>query len=159
MTEIKVKIVKLSEIKLNPDNPRTITAKAMANLVKSLQEFPDMMDLREIVVDEDMMVLGGNMRLLALKKIGAKEATAKIVKGLTPEQKLEFIIKDNSQFGAWDMDALSSEWDSLPLIEWGIDLPEAWMESESDEDEAGAKAINEITCPECGHIFKAVDNT
>ena len=133
--EIEVKIVKLSKIKLNPDNPRTITEKAMANLVKSLQDFPDMMSLREIIVDEKMMVLGGNMRLLALQKIGAKEATAKIVKGLTPEQKREFVIKDNAAFGEWDMDVLANSWGDLPLTEWGIGLPEEWAAPRNEEDQ------------------------
>jgi len=99
MVKIEVRQVKLSDIKPNTDNPRTITGKDMDRLVKSLQDFPEMMELREIVVDETMTVLGGNMRLLALRKIGAKDATAKIVKGLTPEQKREFVIKDNSNFG------------------------------------------------------------
>lgn len=125
MAKIEIKKVKLSEIKLNPDNPRTISKKDMDLLVKSLQEFPDMLSIREIVVDETMTVLGGNMRTLALRKIGAKEATAKIVKGLTPEQKREFIIKDNAAFGEWDMDLLSA-WDDLPLIDWGVKIPELW---------------------------------
>ena len=159
MTEIKTKIVKLSDIHLNPDNPRTITEKAMAKLVKSLQEFPDMMELREIVVDEKNEVLGGNMRLLALQKIGAKEATAKIVKGLTAEQKRRFIISDNSQFGEWDMDALSSEWDSLPLIEWGIDLPKAWMAPEPEDenqDNPDPEKPQVIICPKCQHEFSVL---
>jgi len=117
--EIEVKIVNLKEIKLNPDNPRRIGMKDIERLVKSLADFPDMMQIREIVVDETMTVLGGNMRTLALRKAGAKECTAKIVKGLTPEQKREFIIKDNSAFGEWDMDLLSG-WDDLPLVDWGV---------------------------------------
>ncbi|HSW62190.1 MAG TPA: ParB N-terminal domain-containing protein [Dissulfurispiraceae bacterium] len=117
--EIQIKAVKLSTINLNPDNPRRISNQDMDRLVKSLQEFPDMLNIREIVVDETMTVLGGNMRLLALRKIGAKEARAKIVKGLTPEQKREFVVKDNSAFGEWDWDALSG-WDDLPLSDWGI---------------------------------------
>lgn len=132
MVEIERKTVKLSSIRLNPDNPRRISDKDMARLVKSLQDFPEMLNLREIVVDESMTVLGGNMRLLALKKIGAKECTAKIVTGLTPEQKREFVIKDNSNFGTWDMDALSA-WDDLPLVEWGVDLPEDWLAEEKAE--------------------------
>jgi len=126
MVEISIKTVKLSTIKLNKENPRRISNQDMERLVKSLQDFPEMMKLREIVVDETMTVLGGNMRYLALKKIGAKECTAKIVTGLTPEQKREFVIKDNSQFGEWDMDLLSA-WDDLPLVDWGVDLPEDWL--------------------------------
>jgi len=124
MVEISIKTVKLSAIKLNPDNPRRIGNMEMDRLVKSLQDFPEMMKLREIVVDESMTVLGGNMRLLALRKIGAKETTAKIVKGLTPEQKREFMIKDNGSWGSWNMDELSA-WD-VPLIDWGVKIPEAW---------------------------------
>lgn len=124
---VETKQVKLSALKLNPNNPRRIGNKEMERLVKSLQEFPDMLSIREIVVDETMTVLGGNMRLLALKKSGVKECTAKIVSGLSPAQKREFIIKDNSAFGEWDMDLLSSSWSDLPLVEWGVDLPEDWL--------------------------------
>lgn len=127
---VETKQVKLSALKLNPDNPRRIGNKEMERLVKSLQEFPDMLSIREIVVDETMTVLGGNMRLLALKKSGAKECTAKIVTGLTPEQKREFVIKDNSGFGTWDMDALANMWSDLPLVEWGVDLPDDWLKKE-----------------------------
>ncbi len=130
---VETKQVKLSALKLNPDNPRRIGNKEMERLVKSLQEFPDMLSIREIVVDETMTVLGGNMRLLALKKSGVKECTAKIVSGLSPAQKREFIIKDNSAFGEWDMDLLSSSWCDLPLVEWGVDLPEDWLVEEKTD--------------------------
>ncbi len=127
MIEIEIKTVKLSEIKLNPDNPRRISNKDMDRLVKSLTEFPDMMQIREIVVDDTLTVLGGNMRLLALRKIGAKDCTAKIVSGLTPEQKREFVIKDNGFYGTWDMDALANSWGDLPLADWGVPLSEDWL--------------------------------
>ena len=132
MVTVDVKTVKLSAIKLNPDNPRRIGKVEMDRLVKSLQDFPDMMKLREIVVDETMTVLGGNMRLLALRKIGAKECTAKIVKGLMEGQKREFVIKDNAAFGEWDMDALANQWGDLPLVEWGVDLPDGWLEGDTN---------------------------
>jgi ParB-like chromosome segregation protein Spo0J len=119
---LEIKIVPLSAIKLNPDNPRRISAQNLDRLIKSLRDFPDMMELREIVVDETMMILGGNMRLLALRKIGAKECMVKIVSGLTPEQKREFTIKDNAAFGEWDRDLLASSWSDLPLAEWGVGL-------------------------------------
>lgn len=156
--KVEIKQVKLSEIKLNPDNPRTISKKDMDLLVKSLSDFPDMMDIREIVVDETMTVLGGNMRLLALKKSGAKEATAKIVTGLTKAQKREFVIKDNASFGSWDMDALANGWSDLPLADWGVDLPEDWLKdinfSPGTEDEQGKLDEKEPTiCPECGHSW------
>lgn len=124
--KIKSKIVKLSEIKPNPDNPRKITGLAIDRLVKSLREFPEMMSIREIVVDEDMMVLGGNMRLAALIKSKEVACAVKIVSGLTPEQKREFVVKDNGQWGDWDFGALAIDWVNLPLEDWGVDLPDDW---------------------------------
>ena len=140
--QVEVKTLKLSKVKLNPDNPRRISERDMDRLVKSLREFPDMMKLREIVVDETMTVIGGNMRVLALRKMGIQEATAKICKGLTPEQKREFVIKDNAAFGEWDMDALANGWSDLPLEEWGVDLPkDTRVEEESDAEPATERAI------------------
>jgi len=124
---VEVKKVKLTELKLNPDNPRTISKRDMDRLVKSLTEFPDMLSIREIVVDEKMTVLGGNMRLQALKKAGAKDCIAKIVSGLTEAQKREFVIKDNGSMGEWNMDELANMWSDLPLADWGVDLPEDWL--------------------------------
>ncbi len=149
----EIKKVKLSEIKQNPNNPRQIVGADMDKLIKSLQEFPDMMEIREIVVDENMMILGGNMRYKALKKIKAKECIAKIVIGLTDEQKREFVIKDNSQFGQWDFDILANDWDTLPIDDWGIDLPEGWLsDAEITEDESEPRGdVRENECPKCGY--------
>lgn len=133
MMKVEIKEVKISEIKLNQDNPRRISKQDMDRLVKSLNEFPDMLNIREIVVDETMTILGGNMRYLALKKSGAKAATAKIVTGLTKEQKREFVIKDNSNFGEYDFDALANGWSDLPLADWGVDLPEDWLGGDKSE--------------------------
>lgn len=145
MVSISAKKIKLSKIVPNPDNPRTITTKNVNLLVKSITEFPEMMNLREIVVDENMVVLGGNMRLLALRKIGTLEVNAKIVSGLTDKQKREFIIKDNASFGVWDMDALASSWGNLPLVDWGVDLPKGWdddKEKQAEEDLLSSKDQN-----------------
>ena len=153
MAKIQTKTVKLSEIHLNPDNPRTITGKAMANLTKSLKEFPEMLELREIVVDESMMVLGGNMRLRALQESGTVECVAKIVTGLTDKQKREFVIKDNAGFGEWDMDALANAWDDLPLDEWGLTIPALFadvndvVEDDFDPEEEAEKIEDPITQP------------
>jgi hypothetical protein len=111
-------------------------------LVKSLKDFPEMLKLREIVVDETMTILGGNMRYLALQKAGEKEATAKVVTGLTPEQKREFVIKDNGGFGKWDYSILANVWDDLPLIEWGIDVPKVQAESEQEKESLMSKNFN-----------------
>jgi ParB-like chromosome segregation protein Spo0J len=158
---IETKRVKLSQIKLNPDNPRHISEKDMARLVKSLAEFPEMMDIREIVVDENMMVLGGNMRTLALRKAGAKECVAKVVTGLTAEQKREFVIKDNGSMGEWDFDLLANNWSDLPLDDWGVDLPEDWLKTiDSDgtpEPGSGEEKANMTTCPKCGFEYEIKD--
>jgi hypothetical protein len=141
--KVEIKQVKLSEIKLNPDNPRTISKKDMDLLVKSLKDFPEMLKLREIVVDETMTILGGNMRYLALQKSGAKEATAKIVSGLTVEQKREFVIKDNGSMGSWDMDALANSWGDLPLVDWGVSLPVDFLKQNEPPEEKPESVVPE----------------
>jgi len=153
--EITTKKLKLSQIKPNPTNPRKIGKVEMERLVKSLQDFPEMLELREIIVDENNIILGGNMRYRALKQIGEKECIAKIVTGLTLDQKREFIIKDNSNFGEYDMDALANLWSDLPLVEWGVDLPEDWLagdkaevkEDDFDADAAAESIVDPITKP------------
>ena len=114
--------VKISKVKGNPNNPRIIKNDKFKKLVKSIQEFPEMLKLRPIVVDEDMIVLGGNMRLKASKDAGLKEVWIEIAEGLTEEQKKEFIVKDNVGFGEWEWDMLANEWDSSKLTEWGLDV-------------------------------------
>tara|TARA_R100001594_G_scaffold31677_2_gene59059 strand:- start:3285 stop:4016 length:732 start_codon:yes stop_codon:yes gene_type:complete len=116
------KQIKLYKIKGNSNNPRLIKDDKFKKLVKSIQEFPEMLKLRPIVVDEDMMVLGGNMRLKASKEAGFKEVWIEVAEGLTEEQKKEFIVKDNVGFGEWEWDMLANEWDSVQLAEWGLDV-------------------------------------
>lgn len=156
--EIEIKKVKLSEIKLNPDNPRLISDVDMERLVKSLHDFPEMTQLREIVVDESLTVLGGNMRTMALRKVGMKECTVKIVSGLTDEQKREFVIKDNGSMGEWDFDLLANGWSDLPLDDWGVDLPEDWLNeldlSDLPAEGSGEEKKNETTCPKCGFKYE-----
>lgn len=135
--KVEIKKVDISDIKPNPDNPRQINKTQMERLKKSLKEFPDMMKLREIVCDEGLTILGGNMRYLALKNAGEKKAVVKIATGLTPEQKREFIIKDNVAFGDFDLDILANAWDDLPLMDWGADLPEGWEKPIEELDSNG----------------------
>ena len=113
----------LSELKPNPDNPRTIKKQKLNQLEKSLAEFPEMMQLRPIVVDENNVILGGNMRYEALKASGAVNTQVVKVTGLTDAQKREFVIKDNVPFGDWDWDKLANEWDAEELNDWGVALP------------------------------------
>jgi len=133
--------VKISQVKGNPNNPRIIKNDKFKKLVKSIQEFPEMLKLRPIVVDEDMMVLGGNMRLKASKDAGLKEVWIEIAEGLTDEQKKEFIVKDNVGFGEWEWDMLANEWDSVQLAEWGLDV---WENEDDKEPEAGLIDDDEI---------------
>ena len=114
--------VKISKVKGNPNNPRIIKNDKFKKLVKSIQEFPEMLKLRPIVVDEKFMVLGGNMRLKASKDAGLKEVWIEVAEGLTEEQKKEFIVKDNVGFGEWDWDVLANEWDNIKLEDWGLEL-------------------------------------
>ena len=135
--------VKISKVKGNPNNPRIIKNDKFKKLVKSIQEFPEMLKLRPIVVDEDMIVLGGNMRLKASKDAGLKEVWIEVAEGLTEEQKKEFIVKDNVGFGEWEWDMLANEWDSVQLAEWGLDV---WQnEDDVKEEEVYTKNIEAPT--------------
>jgi hypothetical protein len=113
----------LKAIKPNPDNPRTIKDDAFRKLVQSLQSFPEMLELRPIVVNADCVVLGGNMRLRAAKEAGLRDVPVIRAEHLTPEQQREFIVKDNVGFGAWDWDVLANEWDAELLDAWGLEVP------------------------------------
>lgn len=126
--------VSISEVKENPSNPRTIKDGKFKKLVKSIQDFPRMLEIRPIVVDEDGIVLGGNMRLKACKSAGLKEVHIIKVSDLTPEQKEEFIIKDNSGFGEWDWKELELNWDLAKLDTWGLEFPKGMFKKEAHED-------------------------
>ena len=117
-----IKKVKISEVKPNPNNPRLIKDDKSKKLVKSIQDFPDMLNVRPIVVNKDMIVLGGNMRLKAIKEAGHTEVAIEIV-DWTEEQQKEFIVKDNVGYGEWDWDDLANNWDSAELTDWGLDIP------------------------------------
>jgi len=125
--------IKVSKLKPNKENPRAINKSKFQRLKKSIQEFPKMLEIRPIVVDEDFIVLGGNMRLQALKELGVTETYYIQEKNLTPEQKKQFIIKDNSSFGEWDWDLLANEWDVDELKDWGLDIPK-WEDTSFDSE-------------------------
>jgi len=141
MGSIIMERVDIKQVRPNPDNPRFIKGNKFEKLVKSIKEFPQMLDLRPIVVNQDMIVLGGNMRLKACEEAGLKEVPIIFADNLTPEQEKEFIIKDNSSFGEWDWDLLANEWETEQLIDWGMDIPDDWavdevLEAEEDNYEA-----------------------
>lgn len=120
---MNISVVKIGSVKSNPNNPRIIKDDKFKKLVKSIQEFPEMLNLRPIVVNEEMIVLGGNMRLKACKEAGLKEVPIIKASDLTEDKQREFIIKDNVGFGEWDWDTLANEWDEHELNEWGLDVP------------------------------------
>lgn len=126
----------INEIKPNPNNPRIIKDDKFKKLVKSIQDFPQMLELRPIVIDENNIVLGGNMRLKACIEAGLTDVPVKQAKDLTEEQKKEFIVKDNIGYGQWDWDDLANNWDAEELVEWGLDIPNfdsKVLEAEEDD--------------------------
>ena len=128
--------IKVSEIRPNPNNPRVIKDDKFKKLLKSITDFPQMLELRPIVVNDDMIVLGGNMRLKALEHLGIEETYIIKAKDLTDKQEQEFIIKDNVGYGEWDWDQLANEWDVEDLDDWGLDLPLDFVkELEAEEDD------------------------
>jgi DNA modification methylase len=129
------KIVKISEVKVNPNNPRLIKDDKFKKLVQSVKDFPEMLNIRPIVVNKDMIILGGNMRFKACKEAGLKEVPI-IITDLTEEQQKEFLIKDNVSGGEWDWDILANEWNADDLKDWGLDLPLDYNEVlEAEEDD------------------------
>ena len=168
--------LKISQIKNNPNNPRLIKDDKFKKLVKSLKEFPIMVKkLRKVVVDENNVILGGNMRFKAMKEAGLEEVYVeyftredaeennKLAKQLDPDFKdktyedqcNEFIIKDNVSGGEWDMDILANEWDAEELDEWGLDTPDTWGEDkEVEEDEAPEVDENEPPKSKLGEIYQ-----
>jgi len=128
--------VDISDININQDNPRYIRDDKFKKLVQSIKEFPEMLSLRPIIVNDGMTVLGGNMRLRACQEAGLREVPIIRASDLTDEQQKEFIIKDNVGFGEWDWEILANEWDSELLEDWGMELP--------DEQDKGTNEIGDI---------------
>jgi ParB-like chromosome segregation protein Spo0J len=114
---------KISEVQANPNNPRIIKDDKFKKLVQSIKDFPEMLNLRPIVVNGDMVVLGGNMRLKACKEAGLKEVPIIKAEDLTEDQQREFIIKDNVGFGEWEWEQLANNWDAEKLEDWGLEVP------------------------------------
>ena len=141
---MKTEKVKIGKIKNNPNNPRLIKDDKFKKLVKSVKEFPEMLEIRPIVVDKDNIVLGGNMRLRACQEAGLKEVHIIQADKLTEKQQREFIIKDNVGFGEWDWNDLANEWDTEELEDWGLDLPVDFAVEELEAEEDDYEMPNEI---------------
>lgn len=135
----------ITQIKPNPNNPRICKDHKFKQLVQSIQAFPQMLELRPIVIDENNMVLGGNMRLKACIEAGLTDVPVIHANNLTQEQKKEFIIKDNLGYGEWDFDLLANEWELQQLDDWGLDIPAFVTDIEPKDNTKASK-----TCPNCG---------
>lgn len=126
----------IKEIKPNPNNPRICKDHKFKQLVKSIMSFPQMLELRPIVIDENNMVLGGNMRLKACTEAGMTDVPVIHANNLTEEKKKEFIVKDNVGYGEWDWDDLANNWDAEELTDWGLDIPNFDINNlEAEEDD------------------------
>ena len=132
---MKTELVNIKLVKSNPNNPRIIKDDKFKKLVASIQEFPKMLEIRPIVVNDDMIVLGGNMRLKACIHAGLKEVPIIKVSDLTEQEQKQFIIKDNVSGGEWDWNMLANEWDAEELDAWGLDVPDFGKELEAEEDD------------------------
>ena len=127
--------MKLKDIKPNPNNPRVLRDDKFQKLKQSITEFPKMLSLRPMVIDENNVVLGGNMRLRALQELGftdVEEAWVKRSSDLTEDEKKRFIIADNVAFGEWDWDTLANDWEVVDLEAWGLEIPQ--FDEGNDED-------------------------
>jgi len=147
--------ININQITINPNNPRIIKDDKFKKLAQSLRDFPEMVEVREVIVNKDYMILGGNMRFKAMKDAGWKEIPVKIVDWSEEKQK-EFIIKDNANFGEWDYNMLSEQYESPKLALWGIDevdFDNTGKNKEIDPDELTKEL--DTTCPKCGFEFKA----
>jgi ParB-like chromosome segregation protein Spo0J len=144
---MKAELVNINKVRTNPNNPRIIKDEKFAKLVKSIQEFPQMLEIRPIVVNDDMIVLGGNMRLKACLEAGLKEIPIIKASNLTKEQQKEFIIKDNVGFGEWDWNDLANNWETEKLQEWGLDIAGLEEEDIKQKDNTKTEANK---CPNCG---------
>lgn len=150
----QIQTTAITELRLNQDNPRVIKDDKFKKLVKSIQEFPQMLEIRPIVVNDEMVVLGGNMRLKACIEAGLKEVPIIMASSLTPEQQKEFIIKDNVGFGEWEWDVLANEWDVEKLTDWGLDIPDyepKVLEAEEDDFEVPETVQTDIVL---GDLFE-----
>ncbi|MGD0274606.1 MAG: DNA modification methylase [Syntrophales bacterium] len=126
----KIETIPISQVHLNEKNPRLIKDAAFNRLVKSLQDSPDLFRARPLLCSDrtgKLVILGGNMRYLAAKKLKYSEVPVIIMKGLTEDLEKAIIIRDNGTFGEWDFSILANEWADLPLEDWGIELPEYWL--------------------------------
>jgi len=147
---MKIQVVPISSIYPNKENPRIVNKAKFEKLKKSIQEFPEMLKLRPIIVNESYIVLGGNMRYKAIIELGFTEVPIIKAEDLTERQAQEFIIKDNLSFGDWDFDMLANEWDSVDLEDWGLDVWQNEDDIIAHEDTTEESKEEKVVCALCG---------
>lgn len=174
--------IEIGKLKPNPKNPRIIRNHKYLELLESIRSLPEMLKVRPICVDNDMVILGGNQRHKACLELGLTHVYAlNLDKIFTKEQQKEFIIKDNVSFGEWDWDILAQDWVAEKLNEWGLPVwtnkietaefkPTIFPEQSNsqiteDDIKEGKETLGdnlhkgterkylECMCPECGHEF------
>jgi hypothetical protein len=143
MEKPNIQLIKINQLRLNDQNPRFIRDHKFKKLVKSIQSFGKMLEIRPIVVDENMIILGGNMRFRACKAAGLDEIPVMIVSGLSDAEKNEFIVKDNVGFGEWDFEMLGNQFEHDQLLDWGMDVP-TFNDPEPDETDDESSKMPEI---------------
>ena len=148
---MKIQVVPISQVVPNSQNPRIVNKAKFEKLKKSIQDFPEMLNLRPLILNKDNVILGGNMRYKAIVELGYSEVPIIRAEDLTERQAQEFIIKDNLSFGDWDWDILANEWDSVELAEWGLDV---WQNEDDiliNEDTPTEDSKEEkVVCALCG---------
>lgn len=136
MKEIKIEKVKIDKIQKHPDNPRTIEESKLEELKQSILEFPQMLELRPIIVEKETnYIIGGNQRHQACKELGHKEVFVIFIEEANKEKIKEFMLKDNMNYGVWNFELLKMFYDQDELIKWGLEDAEYIDFNDEDEDE------------------------
>lgn len=158
--QVKTYVERIDKLIHSENNPRRINRKRHEELIKSLTEFPEMKQLREIVIDENNIILAGDKRTYALEEMGYTDVTVKQVTGLTEKQKQEFIAKDNDHYGEWDADIIANSWDVDLLKDWGIQSIKfaGFGEDTPDTPQDKKTPAKEVICPSCDHVFAVRGN-
>jgi len=159
MAEVTTKnyVAQIDDLLPSDENPRSIGRKEYEALKKSLVEFPEMKQLREIIVDEDMQILAGHQRIYALKDLGYEDVYVRQVFGLTKKQKREFMIKDNVSSGKWDSDVIANHWDLDELESFGVPAFKIPGGDGSGSSTSNEYKKHEVTCPNCGEHFELTE--
>jgi hypothetical protein len=147
---VEIKVMPLKDLVHSDDNPRLIKPKENEELKQSLTDFPEMKEIREIIIDENNIIIGGDKRAYALEDIGYTDVKVKQVFGLNDRQKREFMAKDNVHNGEWDSDILLAKWDKTELDDWGVP---SFEEPDGKDKKTKDVRSHDVTCPNCGEEF------